>query len=61
VKPIKPQNLWMMRGPGGLAPYFGIAVTKRELIRRVEKMGFTQKRGELEPVRVTVHSSGGAA
>lgn len=54
MKPGKPQKLWMMRGPGGLAPYFGCAFTKKELMERPEVRGWGYNPTDIKPVRVTV-------
>ena len=34
---MTPINAWMVRGPRGLAPYWGIAFTKKALVAQIER------------------------
>ena len=53
---MKPQKLWMMQGPKGqIAPFYGCAFTKKELLYRVEQDKRLPTLG-CKPVRVTVTS-----
>jgi hypothetical protein len=52
----KTEKMWMMRG-SSLATYYGIARTKKELIRRANQLGWSLNPTACKPVRVTVTSS----
>ncbi len=54
---MKPQKVWMFANKSGqLAPFYGVAFTKKELVANAMQRSFYPK-GTLKPVRLTVRDS----
>lgn len=54
-KPLLSRRMWMVRGPDGFAPFYGVAFTRRELLTKLTQEASEWERPLLRVIRVTVY------